>query len=61
MLVDHGAPQISLAQAELEEAAKRWQEQAAHASAQAARYSALARMLGLAYQDAIARSLELGD
>ncbi len=60
-MVDHGAPMISLAQAEFENAARHWQEQAAHAASQAAKYAELARAMGLVYRDAMDRSLELGD
>lgn len=60
MIVDHGAPHISAAQAEFQEAAKLWQQRAAEASANAAKYTELARALGLAYQDAISRSLAEG-
>lgn len=55
-IVDHGAPQISAAEAEFQNAAKYWQQRAAEASANAAKYADLARMMGLAYQDAISRS-----
>lgn len=57
-MIDHGAPQISLAQAEFEQAAREWQDRAAAAFASAARYTALASALGEAYRDAIARSIE---
>lgn len=60
-LIDHGAPQISLAQAEFEQAAKFWQQQAAEASAKASRYTELARWMGFIYKDALKRSEELGD
>ncbi len=60
-LVDHGAPQISLAETEFLEAAKRWQEQAAFATAQAAKYAGLARVMSVVYRDALSRSMELGD
>lgn len=56
-IVDHGAPQISAAEAEFQKAAIYWQERAAEASANAAKYADLARMMGLAYRDAISRSL----
>lgn len=60
-MIDCGAPQISHAQAEFEEAAKRWQEHAAHATAQAERYRYLAQTMRALYEDAIRRSAELGD
>jgi hypothetical protein len=58
MIVDDGAPQISMAQAEIEAIAVYWQDRAREAAETAARYTELAGSLQRVYRHTIAEAIK---
>lgn len=56
-MIDGGAPQISLAQAEFESLAVHWQQAAHEAAERAAYYVALAQAMAAAYRHTLAREM----